>query len=129
MLRMLLVEAAQMAVRYDPGLRREYLHRCHQKPKAVAKVAAARKLAVRLYSRCERLPDRASEYAASSNSSAMILLCEHPVSTGCGLRGDQRMISQKPTSRQESSPEYRRMDPIAAWVLHFICCDRNTSML
>src|SRR5258707_7761997 len=26
-----------------------YLHRCHQKPKGVAKVAAARKLAVRLY--------------------------------------------------------------------------------
>lgn len=25
------------------------LHRCHQKPKGVAKVAAARKLAVRLY--------------------------------------------------------------------------------
>ena len=49
MLRMLLVEAAQIAVRYDPEFRREYLHRCHQKPKAVAKVAAARKLAVRLY--------------------------------------------------------------------------------
>jgi len=49
MLRTLLVEAAQMAVRCDPGLRREYLHRCHQKPKAVAKVAVARKLAVRLY--------------------------------------------------------------------------------
>src|SRR5579863_6037776 len=49
MLRMLLVEAAQIAVRFDPGLRKEYLHRCHQKPKAVAKVAAARKLAVRLY--------------------------------------------------------------------------------
>ena len=49
MLRMLLVEAAQTAVRLDPGLRKEYLHRCHQKPKAVAKVAAARKLAVRLY--------------------------------------------------------------------------------
>src|SRR5436309_8320090 len=49
MLRMLLVEAAQIAVRYDPQFRREYLHRCHQKPKAVAKVAAARKLAVRLY--------------------------------------------------------------------------------
>ena len=47
--RMLLVEAAQIAVRYDPQFRREYLHRCHQKPKAVAKVAAARKLAVRLY--------------------------------------------------------------------------------
>jgi transposase len=49
MLRTLLVEAAQMAVRCDPGLRKEYLHRCHQKPKAVAKVAAARKLAVRLH--------------------------------------------------------------------------------
>ena len=49
MLRMLLVEAAQTAVRLDPQFRKEYLHRCHQKPKAVAKVAAARKLAVRLY--------------------------------------------------------------------------------
>ena len=49
LLRSLLVEAAQIAVRYDPQFRREYLHRCHTKPKAVAKVAAARKLAVRLY--------------------------------------------------------------------------------
>ena len=49
MLRSLLVEAAQVAVRYDPGYRKEYAHRCHQKPKGVAKVAAARKLAVRLY--------------------------------------------------------------------------------
>ena len=49
MLRMLLVEAAQVAVRCDPGFRKQYLHRCHQKPKGVAKVAAARKLAVRLY--------------------------------------------------------------------------------
>lgn len=49
MLRMLLVEAAQAAVRYDPEFRREYQHRCHSKPKNVAKVAAARKLAVRLY--------------------------------------------------------------------------------
>ena len=48
-LRMLLVEAAQTAVRYDPEFRREYQHRCHSKPKNVAKVAAARKLAVRLY--------------------------------------------------------------------------------
>jgi len=48
-LRMLLVEAAQGAVRYDPGFRNEYLHRCHSKPKGVAKVAAARKLAIRLY--------------------------------------------------------------------------------
>ena len=49
MLRSLLVEAAQIAVRFDPQFRKQYLHRCHQKPKGVAKVAAARKLAVRLY--------------------------------------------------------------------------------
>lgn len=48
-MRMLLVEAAQAVVRHDPGFRSEYLHRCHHKPKAVAKVAAARKLAIRLY--------------------------------------------------------------------------------
>jgi transposase len=49
MLRSLLVEAAQTAVQHDPGLRKQYQHRCHQKPKGVAKVATARKLAVRLY--------------------------------------------------------------------------------
>lgn len=49
MLRSLLVEAAQIAVRFDPQFRKQYWHRCHQKPKGVAKVAAARKLAVRLY--------------------------------------------------------------------------------
>ena len=48
-LRMLLVEAAQIAVRCDPRFRNEYLHRCHTKAKGVAKVAAARKLAIRLY--------------------------------------------------------------------------------
>ncbi len=48
-MRMLLVEAAQVAVRCDPQMRQEYLHRCHSKPKGVAKVAAARKLAIRLY--------------------------------------------------------------------------------
>jgi transposase len=48
-MRMLLVEAAQNAVRYDPQMRDEYLHRCHSKPRGVAKVAAARKLAIRLY--------------------------------------------------------------------------------
>jgi transposase len=49
MLRSLLVEAAQVAVVHDPGMRKQYLHRCHQKAKGVAKVATARKLAVRLY--------------------------------------------------------------------------------
>jgi transposase len=49
LVRSLLVEAAQIAVRCDPQFRKQYLHRCHRKPKGVAKVAAARKLAVRLY--------------------------------------------------------------------------------
>jgi transposase len=49
LVRSLLVEAAQIAVRFDLGMKKQYLHRCHQKPKGVAKVAAARRLAVRLY--------------------------------------------------------------------------------
>ena len=48
-LRMLLVEAAQQWFGWIEGFRKQYLHRCHSKPKGVAKVAAARKLAVRLY--------------------------------------------------------------------------------
>jgi len=48
-LRTLLVEAAQSACRHDEEFRREYRHRCHHKPTGVAKVAAARKLAVKLY--------------------------------------------------------------------------------
>jgi len=47
--RQLLVEAVQTTCRLDEGFKNEYAHRCHSKPKAVAKVAAARKLAVRLY--------------------------------------------------------------------------------
>jgi transposase len=47
--RMLLVEAAQTACRLDEGFRKQYQHRCHSKAKGVAKVAAARRLAVRLY--------------------------------------------------------------------------------
>lgn len=48
-MRMLLVEAAQTATRYDEGFRKQYLHRCHRMDKSVAKVAVARKLAVRLF--------------------------------------------------------------------------------
>lgn len=48
-LRQLLVEAAQTVNRLDEGFRKQYQARCHHKPKGVAKVAAARKLAVRLY--------------------------------------------------------------------------------
>jgi len=48
-LRMLLVEAAHSVVRLDEGFRKQYAHRCHSKAKGIAKVAAARRLAVRLY--------------------------------------------------------------------------------
>ena len=48
-MRMLLVEAAHSVVRLEEGFRKQYAHRCHGKPKGVAKVAAARRLAVRLY--------------------------------------------------------------------------------
>jgi hypothetical protein len=45
----LLVESVQTVNRLDEGFRKEYAARCHHKPKGVAKEAAARKLAVRLY--------------------------------------------------------------------------------
>lgn len=48
-LRMLLVESVQTVCRLDEGFRKQYKHRCHRMKKGVAKVAAARKLAVRLY--------------------------------------------------------------------------------
>jgi len=45
----LLVEAAQSAVRQEPQLRREYRRLSQRRCRALAKVAIARKLAVRLY--------------------------------------------------------------------------------
>jgi transposase len=48
-LRMLLVESAQTVTRLDEGFRKQYQHRCHHMAKGVAKVAAARRLAVRLF--------------------------------------------------------------------------------
>ena len=49
LMRFLLVEAANIPVRFDPDFRKEYSHHCHQKHFIVAKVAAARKLAIRMY--------------------------------------------------------------------------------
>jgi transposase len=45
----LLVEAAQSAVRHEPRMRREYQRLAQRRCRALAKVAIARKLAVRLY--------------------------------------------------------------------------------
>jgi transposase len=48
-MRTLLVESAQTVTRLDEGFRKQYLHRGHRMVKGVAKVAAARRLAVRLF--------------------------------------------------------------------------------
>ena len=49
LMRFLLVEAAQAAVRSDPDWRRRFLHLAMRRDRRIAKVAMARKLAVRLY--------------------------------------------------------------------------------
>jgi transposase len=49
LLRFLLVEAAQTACRFDPGLKRTYRRLVFRKGTALAKVAMARKLLIRLY--------------------------------------------------------------------------------
>jgi len=49
LLRFLLVEAAQAAARCNPDWRRRYAHLMMRREKRIAKVAMARKLAVRLY--------------------------------------------------------------------------------
>ena len=49
LLRFLLVEAAQAAVRCDPDWRRQFLHLALRRERRIAKVATARKLAVGLY--------------------------------------------------------------------------------
>ena len=49
LLRFLLVEAAQITVRCDPDWRRQFLHLAMRRERQIAKVAMARKLAVRLY--------------------------------------------------------------------------------
>jgi transposase len=49
LLRFLLVEAAQAAARSNPAWRRRYMHLAMRRHKSIAKVALARRLAVRLY--------------------------------------------------------------------------------
>ena len=78
MTRFLLVEAAQTAARMDPELRRDYQRLKFHRGKAVAKVAIARKLAVRLY---WRLREAASAGAADSHAG------QPGVATGSGSPG------------------------------------------
>ncbi len=70
LLRFLLVEAAQATVRSDPDWRRQFLHLAMRRERRIAKVAMARKLAVRLfwmwrngwdYAQMEKLGSRAGQ--------------------------------------------------------------------
>jgi len=65
MLRFLLVEAAQTAARFDPELQRDYQRLKFRRGPGVAKVAIARKLAVRLY---WKLREAAPSSAAGSHA-------------------------------------------------------------
>src|SRR5271163_4357947 len=49
LLRFLLVEAAQAAVRRDPDWRRRFIHLAMRRHKSIAKVAMGRRLAIKLY--------------------------------------------------------------------------------
>jgi transposase len=61
LLRFLLVEAAQAAVRHDPDWRRRYTHLAMRRERRIAKVAMARKLAVGLYWMMQGMELRAIE--------------------------------------------------------------------
>ncbi len=59
MMRSLLVEAGHTAARFDPQLRRVYQRLKFRRGASVAKVAVARKLAVRMYWMLRRTADYA----------------------------------------------------------------------
>jgi len=77
LMRALLVEAAQTAARVEPTLRRHYQRLKFRKAGAVAKVAIARKLAVRLYWMLRSKADYA-ELVRMQGSSGAILVDLHP---------------------------------------------------
>ena len=70
--RFLLVEAGQTAARCDEGLRRDYQRLKFRRGTAVAKVAIARKLAVRRYWKLRKLSSPAPPARMQGSS-------EHPV--------------------------------------------------
>jgi transposase len=76
-MRALLVEAAQSAARVEPTLRRHYQRLKFRKASAVAKVAIARKLAVRLYWMLRSKTDYA-ELVRMQGSSGTNLVDLHP---------------------------------------------------
>jgi len=80
MLRWLLVEAAQTAARLDPELRRRYYRLKFRRASGVAKVAIARKLAVRLYWMLRQRIDYAQLVRMSGSPSSGVV----PLRAGSG---------------------------------------------
>jgi len=80
MMRWLLVEAGQTAARLDPALRRMYQRLKFRKGSAIAKVAIARKLAVRLYWMLRSRCDYARLVRMSGSSSSAVV----PEDSGSG---------------------------------------------
>ncbi|MFI5098834.1 MAG: IS110 family transposase [Candidatus Acidiferrales bacterium] len=72
-MRWLLVEAGQTAARHDPELRRMYQRLKFRKGSAIAKVALARKLAVRLYWMLRSQSDYAHLVRMSGSSSGAVV--------------------------------------------------------
>jgi len=66
------IQVRVCVARLDPQFHKEYVHLCRNKPKAVAKVAAARKLAVRLYWMLRS--EKSSQQAAHIESSPRVPL-------------------------------------------------------
>ena len=73
MLRWLLVEAAQTAARLDPELHRTYQRLKFRRPSGVAKVAVARRLAVRLYWMLRAQADYAQRVRMSGSPSSAVV--------------------------------------------------------
>jgi transposase len=72
-MRWLLVEAGQTAVRYDPALGRMYQRLKFRRGSAIAKMAVARKLAVRLYWMLRSQSDYAHLVRMSGSSSSAVV--------------------------------------------------------
>jgi transposase len=99
-LRQSLVEAAQSVIRLDEEFRKQYAARCHHKPKGVAKVAAARKLAVRLYWMMRQQVGYPE--IALIESSPQVALTGTGGASGSPLRGSPGAASQVVTLNERS---------------------------
>ena len=73
MMRWLLVEAAQTAARFDPELRRRYQRLKFRRGGSVAKVALARRLAVRLYWRLRQSQAEAQPVRMPGSSGSSVV--------------------------------------------------------